>query len=136
MAKYKVLKGIHYEGGVKYKTGQTLTSYHDLVKLFPNKFHLIETASFQSPPPGDSGAGQGNDGGSGSPDPLERYGTDTTSKFIPEDKECELKVYQTKDKKGKDVYNVIDSDRPDAPLNKTALTESKVSEFLKKYLED
>lgn len=46
--KFKVLEGVHHEGGKVYKKGETVESELDLVALFVGKFQLVESSSPKS----------------------------------------------------------------------------------------
>jgi hypothetical protein len=39
--KFRVVTGIHIEGGKKYTKGQVVESPHDLIQLFPQKFTRV-----------------------------------------------------------------------------------------------
>jgi hypothetical protein len=52
MNSFKLLNGIHFQDGKKYKEGDVVESPHDLVALFPQKFEKVAAPVSEKTPAG------------------------------------------------------------------------------------
>jgi hypothetical protein len=125
MTKFKLKLGVgrHYEGGVCYEAGSTVTTLRNLKKLFPTKFEEgVDVVETQLPPVPAAPAATETVG-----PPVD--GDDVTAEF-PEAKDAGLKVYSEK----KGWFIVHDFDEAESRINEKSVRRKVVSDIIDTYL--
>lgn len=139
--RFQVVAGVHIEGGREYKTGEIITSPHDLTATFRGKFRPLDdvqsVASAVGPSvgapvpatPENPDQTSGNDANADKKAPP--AGKDVSDEF-PIAGDEDYKVFQLDD----ETFNVYDADDLASPVNAEPLkTKSAVTKAIKADLE-
>jgi hypothetical protein len=150
---FRVLAGVHDEGGKEYSKGSIVPSHRDLCAAFPNKFEevILTPAAAQSAPSPASTPKEGDKGPENAANAAEKatptgakpaetgktppasvqseLGEDATGDF-DEAIAAELKVFR----KGTKKFFVAQPDELNKALNEEPLAKNEVGAFIKKLV--
>jgi len=115
---FELLTGKHSENGKVYTAGQSVSSFRNLVDIFPHKFRLIS----------DGGESQ-FDGLSPAPAKVLKHGSDVSTIVDHRISKSNIKVYH------RAGWYTID-DKEDNVLNEEKLRRSELTPFLDEYFNE
>lgn len=138
MAKYKLIGGAHREGRTTYKSGDIISSDHDLVKAFKGKFIKVPHAEAAPAPvvtPAPTAAKPAQPVLKVHTNPTTEPDTSNRGKDVTKDFKEAVKNHYLVFKRSwsHTIYNPDDMANP---LNKSALKKKDVDTFIKKFVEE
>ncbi len=150
---FRVLAGVHDEGGKEYTKGQVVPAFRDLCAHFPNKFEEVVLTPAAAPsepsPSGNTPTGaKGPETGANGPETGTATGAkpEGTAKTPPASVQSELGEDATGDfdgaiaaelkvfRKGAKKFFVTQPDEVNKALNEDPLAKGEVEPFIKKLL--